>query len=392
MADESRSVEILIDFIAKTQGADAAAQAMTKLKAETGDSSHEMHKHTGEAREMHHAFHELNRIIPGLGNAMKAAFHPENIGIIGMVAALEAVVKLIEFMKKASEEAAAAAKKAAEEQKAAIEDQVNDWKIATKASQEYNKQVNDLFRAMAKNSQDATASINLQIEAWKVLNELTGQGKEEQLKVEAAGKAALAAEAQRKVEEAEMAAANVKALKEAEQSVPLRIAQLRQEINDLKKNLEEFPIAQFPKQALVPQSIAAKELEIEQQQGRLAELRKRSIEAAKTIGEGEGVSIPAARQAAAIAGLKADPLGGVVASAAEALRVLAAHGGNIKLLNEQQAAAIKELTTYLQATGQNNWAQLGAIRSAANNLDRLNAEVQKIRQQLDAQARGGGNR
>lgn len=63
------------------------------------DSGEKVEKHTGHAREMHHVFGELNRIVPGLGTALKVAFHPDMIGIVGAVIAFEALHRVMEDIK-----------------------------------------------------------------------------------------------------------------------------------------------------------------------------------------------------------------------------------------------------------------------------------------------------
>ena len=91
MADNDNSVRILIEFIEKTQGADAAQAAMVKLKEETAKGTEvigenveankkvsEAVEHTGhsagnarlEHMALHHAFTELNKVSPGLGTSM----------------------------------------------------------------------------------------------------------------------------------------------------------------------------------------------------------------------------------------------------------------------------------------------------------------------------------
>ncbi len=110
MADSDQALKILIQFIADTQGADAAADALNKLNAATTDANSEMGvivvtaddvkkaladtgdktdeagkkteesgHHSANARlkhmALHHAIAELNKVVPGLGSSMMMLSH-----------------------------------------------------------------------------------------------------------------------------------------------------------------------------------------------------------------------------------------------------------------------------------------------------------------------------
>ena len=77
------------------QTGDTAAKAGEKIE----ESASQAKKHAGAGREMHRVFGELNRIVPGLGEVMKAAFHPDHIGIIGSLLAFEGLKAVLEDIK-----------------------------------------------------------------------------------------------------------------------------------------------------------------------------------------------------------------------------------------------------------------------------------------------------
>ena len=82
------------DKIIKQTGESAAA-AGGKME----ESGQHTKAHAGHAREMHHVFSQLNHLVPGLGTALKAAFHPDSIGIISVVLAFEALSTVLENIK-----------------------------------------------------------------------------------------------------------------------------------------------------------------------------------------------------------------------------------------------------------------------------------------------------
>ncbi len=127
MADTDKSLQILIEFIARTQGADAAKAALAEVKEHTSSAAastkelgtsqesltnfqkdsaspaqEEWNKKTeegggqadmfaGKQRELHRLFGEMNRILPGTGELLRAIFHPSLLtGFIAAVAGIAA--------------------------------------------------------------------------------------------------------------------------------------------------------------------------------------------------------------------------------------------------------------------------------------------------------------
>jgi len=89
-----------------TVSAAEAEKALAEMGEKAGhagskihESSEHVRSHAGHAREMHHVFGELNRIVPGLGTALKGAFHPDSIGIVGCILAFEALKSVLEDIK-----------------------------------------------------------------------------------------------------------------------------------------------------------------------------------------------------------------------------------------------------------------------------------------------------
>jgi hypothetical protein len=383
MADEDKSVSILIDFIARTQGAEAADKALKELGKDTHEVTEHVHKHNEGAREMHRLFHELNRVVPGLGHALKAALNPEAIGLIALLTIVELVVKGFEKLKEASKEAAEQAKKAAEEQRSLLDAQITEWKSAASAADAYNKSVSDMLDEIVKKRQAQAEAIEREAEALKTIAQITGKSKEDQEKIEAAKKAALAIAAKEQLGLDKSEAAFQKGLLDkAEIETPKRIETINKDIGELKKNLEEFPIDKFPSQKIVPQSIAALEMEKERLSRNLEEMRRAQTGRVKGIATQEA-TLPGLEFSAAQAGLTSNPLSGVVAKGAEALQALHEHGGRIRELSQAQLFAIQQLTAFLDSIHQNSQSVITAIAKAAGNVSALNTQVQKLQAQLD---------
>lgn len=125
---DDKKLEISIDILTQEVGSQKAEEIIQRTKeaaqdasaatveaakqgaAATDEFSQSAEKATenvtglqGSSRELHVACHELNKIVPGLGSALKAAFHPEHVGIIGLVVAFEALKSVLESIKAADD-------------------------------------------------------------------------------------------------------------------------------------------------------------------------------------------------------------------------------------------------------------------------------------------------
>ena len=82
--------------------ADASlAQLSKKSLPETHEGMEIFNVH---GREMHRLIHEMDKLMPGLGLTLRAAFNPSTLGIAAIVIIIEQLVKWFEASKKAAEE------------------------------------------------------------------------------------------------------------------------------------------------------------------------------------------------------------------------------------------------------------------------------------------------
>lgn len=93
-----------VDDLAKDMGVVNVSTAdVEKILAKTGDTvkdtAGKIEGHNTSAREMHRVFGALNHIVPGLGTVLKAAFHPDMIGIVGSILAFEALKSVLDDIK-----------------------------------------------------------------------------------------------------------------------------------------------------------------------------------------------------------------------------------------------------------------------------------------------------
>ena len=100
LAETGRSVGDL----SKEMGViNVTAQDVEKALANVGQSAHEsgghVEGHALKSRDLHKVMHALNGLVPGLGNVLKLAFHPESIGIIGCLVAFEGLKSVLESIK-----------------------------------------------------------------------------------------------------------------------------------------------------------------------------------------------------------------------------------------------------------------------------------------------------
>src|ERR1041385_8284406 len=106
MADAS--LDIAINTLVNTYGADQVNDSLKKLKQNTEGATEAAGHHNKSANEMRLLFHSLNQLVPGLGHALHAAFHPGNVGLGLLVVGLVEVVRLYREHKKALDEIATA--------------------------------------------------------------------------------------------------------------------------------------------------------------------------------------------------------------------------------------------------------------------------------------------
>ena len=110
MSDDNKNLNIQITTKADLAGAQAANAAVSDLTGSTkqnaaatrdlGDAEKKTAEHTEKhaegGRELHRALHSLDQIVPGLGEALKVAFRPEEIGIVGALVAFETLKSVLE--------------------------------------------------------------------------------------------------------------------------------------------------------------------------------------------------------------------------------------------------------------------------------------------------------
>ncbi|MDR3460132.1 MAG: hypothetical protein P4N60_22115 [Verrucomicrobiae bacterium] len=92
--DEIKALNKEMGVVVVTQ--EDVNKALGASADKTKESDKATEHHTESAREMHHAFHALNEIVPGLGSALRIAFHPGSIGIVGLLAAFEGLKTVLE--------------------------------------------------------------------------------------------------------------------------------------------------------------------------------------------------------------------------------------------------------------------------------------------------------
>jgi hypothetical protein len=90
MADRDFKINIV------TQGDASGAKDAGQALEDTGQKAEKANAHH---REMHRLMHALNEVVPGLGYAMKVAFNPATIGLVGTLFAVQQLVKWIEEYK-----------------------------------------------------------------------------------------------------------------------------------------------------------------------------------------------------------------------------------------------------------------------------------------------------
>ncbi|MGA2869582.1 MAG: hypothetical protein ABSF34_10535, partial [Verrucomicrobiota bacterium] len=105
MSDETKSLEIKITTpydgtgaAAAKKGVDDLGGAQKNLNLTTAEATDIAREHGASQREIFRVTSELNRIVPGLGEAMRAAFEPDSINIVGALIAIEAFKSVLEDM------------------------------------------------------------------------------------------------------------------------------------------------------------------------------------------------------------------------------------------------------------------------------------------------------
>lgn len=156
--DESKRLEILIKYGLDDEGARKALNDLDGLKKSTKGSTEETEKHNKHSREMMLLFRQLDRIVPGLGKALRAAFQPELLGVMGMIIAITALTKIFEAYRKKAEEAA--------EKASAV------WQASRDAAEDAKKSYDD-FQKTIENVIGLHAREAAAIEHKKALLEIT---------------------------------------------------------------------------------------------------------------------------------------------------------------------------------------------------------------------------
>lgn len=113
MADADKTLKLLIDM--QVIGKDDVVAA-NQLLAETGKAAGKSTHEAGEevklfsthGSEMKKIMHEMAAVSPGLGLALKAAFHPQNIGMVALLMVIQGIMQAVEEHKKKVEELAKA--------------------------------------------------------------------------------------------------------------------------------------------------------------------------------------------------------------------------------------------------------------------------------------------
>ena len=84
----------------------AGGEATRDLGKKTGDAAQSVKLFTAHGEEFNRLIAELNRVTPGLGPALKAAFNPDNPGAAGLVSVIGQLVELLKQLPEAAHSAA----------------------------------------------------------------------------------------------------------------------------------------------------------------------------------------------------------------------------------------------------------------------------------------------
>lgn len=105
MSDTEKNLQIKITTPYDGTGAKQAGSDMEKLggaqknlNLTTTEATDVAREHGAAQREIFRVTSELNRVVPGLGEAMRAAFEPDSINIVGALIAIEAFKSVLEDM------------------------------------------------------------------------------------------------------------------------------------------------------------------------------------------------------------------------------------------------------------------------------------------------------
>lgn len=150
MSDDAR-LRILVEYIRDEAQAKAALADLDALKTGAKETGHGIEE-AGEGikifnvhgREMHRLIHELDHALPGTGLLLRAAFHPETLGIAAVVLGIELITKAVEKYKKKLEEAHEAAIKG--DFAAGMEAALEATKSATDEQETYIRNLEEIKR------------------------------------------------------------------------------------------------------------------------------------------------------------------------------------------------------------------------------------------------------
>lgn len=188
MADDTSSLDILIRTLADTNGIDELQKSLDRAKTSTQDLGEQTEKGGEEAansldraktsaqdlgeqtekagegvgsfnvqgREMRRLIMEMDRVVPGLGLALRAAFRPETLGIAAVILLVQLLVKHFQAAQKAAEESAKAA--------------ADGWAAHNEAARdaaEESRKAADVFEQSMKRGVDATKSLTAEFAGQK---------------------------------------------------------------------------------------------------------------------------------------------------------------------------------------------------------------------------------
>jgi len=152
-----RSLDVLVRILTQEVGEGKADEIMKKYNEEVKNSAEGAKLFSGEAREMHRITGELNKVLPGCGQALREAFNPTALGGVGILVGL--IVKVKEAVDNYNKSLDDAAAKAAQPLDGGIKAVQDAWDEATKSLAKYLTELN------TAGQQDQTGVMIKRIEA-----------------------------------------------------------------------------------------------------------------------------------------------------------------------------------------------------------------------------------
>ena len=153
---------IRLGFVGQDK-ADEARATIKDLGKKSEDTGEQFKFMETKGREFHRLLGELNRLAPGTGELLRAAFHPESLGIIVLLVGVEALVEGFKSLGEASKEAEKQIKDA---MTAATNATVEASETLTEYYASYRNLV-DVVDEMKKSEEATLGLINNQYEAAK---------------------------------------------------------------------------------------------------------------------------------------------------------------------------------------------------------------------------------